>query len=131
MPNQAGIGALQKQFERFVEDFNNHKWSDIRNTLDEKVLIVGVDRPERHTIRGIDPVIQFLIASNGRFDRPAPVFELVGDNGCVIGVGYWTDNDDKDLPILISFVFANRGRPDAPDWRAIRLWGSRPLGDLK
>jgi hypothetical protein len=145
MPNQASIGALQKQFERFVEDFNNHNWSDIRDTLDVNVLIVGVDRPEIHTIRGIDGVIKFLKDSHGHFDRPSPVFRLfedpegpikyqgrvIEDHGGVIGVGYWTDTDDNNLPMLISFIFVDRGKPDAPDWKAIRLWGSRPLGDLK
>jgi hypothetical protein len=132
MANQASEVALQQQFDRFVNDYNSHDWPDLRsNVLDDNVLVVGIDHPEKHTIRGKEPVIKFLTDSHGRFERPAPVFQLFGANGAAIGVGYWTDNDDTNLPILFSFVFVNRGSPDAPVWKAIRLWGSRPLGDLK
>jgi hypothetical protein len=123
---------LQQQFNRFVSDFNNHAWDDLRtNVLDRNVLVVGIDHPQQHTISGIDRVITFLEASHGHFDPAAPFFQVFGDNGYAIGVGYWTDDDDRNSAILFSFVFINRASPDAPEWKAMRLWASRPLGDLK
>jgi hypothetical protein len=101
--------------------------------LDENVLIVGLDHPKKHSILGIPDVIAFLQASNGTletlFQPPAQVY---GNNGYVIGVANWSAIDDPKSPILFSFVFVNRANfGDPPVWKIIRLWGTRPLGDLK
>ena len=124
--------TLEQQFRRFVNDFNNHAWDDLRvNVLDRNVLIIGIDHPHIHHVSGIDDVIAFLRDSHGHFDSDAPVFQVFGDNGYAIGVGYWTDDDDPNSPILFSFIFINRASPETPEWKAMRLWASRPLGDLK
>jgi hypothetical protein len=127
---------FKKRVKQFVDDFNIINTNpdaelDLRTTvLDGNVVVVGVDHQD--TYLGIDDVIAFLKKSAGHFEMVAPFYQVLADNGYAIGVGNWEDKDDPIGPILFSFVFVNRNPSDPkdPDWKAIRLWGSRPLGDL-
>lgn len=135
---------LQEQFLRFIKDFNDMNDSklekkvrddaekDLSKVLDDHVLIVGIDRPRKHTYKGVPKVVEFMKESGGHFDPLDPsFFRVVGQNGYVMGIGKWSDKGgDVNAPILISFIFVNRDA-DNPNWKAMRLWGSHPLGEVK
>jgi hypothetical protein len=125
---------IQSVYKQAVKDFNpgpGQDWNDLATLLDQNILVAGIDRPKSHVISGIDKVISFLQASGGTFQEISASFQPYPNHGYAIGVANWSDTADTvPSPFLFSFVFLNRST-GAPDWKILRLWGSRPLGDMK
>ncbi|MGH7842263.1 MAG: hypothetical protein ACREQT_12185 [Candidatus Binataceae bacterium] len=122
---------VQDTFANLVDGFNagpaKPDWAKLRNVLDEKVVVIGIDH-HTQVASGKAKVLALLSRQDATFTTTSqPVAPVVNNKAAYIGgTAAWHDNDgDPDGEVQFVFGFVNRGTARKPNWLAVRLFATR------